>query len=163
MDVDELELAPTTPEDAGELLTLQRAAFVTEAQVYGDPNLPALVQTLADLERELTTSIGIKATWDHRMVGVIRGRVEGQTCYVGRLVVAPDLHSRGIGTHLLSAFEAQVAVDVARFELFIGSLSLGNLRLYERFGYREFRRERTRPYGELIFMEKPSPAAASSM
>lgn len=39
--------------DAGELLTLQRAAYVTEALLYGDPELPALTQSLAELVDEL--------------------------------------------------------------------------------------------------------------
>ena len=30
-------IVPVTPGDAGELLTLQRAAFVTEAQLYDNP------------------------------------------------------------------------------------------------------------------------------
>ena len=158
----DLQLRPTGPADAGELLTLQRAAFITEAQVYGDPHLPALVQTLADLERELATSTGLKAVWNHRMVGAIRGRIEPPTCYVGRLVVAPDLHGRGIGTRLMTAFEQQVAPEVERFELYIGSLSMANLRLYERLGYREFRRERTRPSVEFVFMEKPAASTSAS-
>lgn len=41
-----LDIAPLTPEDGGELLTLSRAPLVTEAQLYGDPRLPALVETL---------------------------------------------------------------------------------------------------------------------
>lgn len=32
-------LAPVEPHDAGELLTLQQAAHVTEARLYGDPHL----------------------------------------------------------------------------------------------------------------------------
>ena len=44
-----VRIAPATAEDAGELLTLQRAAYVTEAQVYDDLRLPALVQTLDEL------------------------------------------------------------------------------------------------------------------
>ena len=32
--------------DAGELLTLQRAAYVTTAQLYRDPFLPPLLETL---------------------------------------------------------------------------------------------------------------------
>lgn len=32
--------------DAGELLTLQRAAYVSEARIYGGPELPPLVQSL---------------------------------------------------------------------------------------------------------------------
>ena len=39
--------------DAGELLTLQRAAYVTEAQLHEDLRLPPLVQTLDQLRTEL--------------------------------------------------------------------------------------------------------------
>ena len=35
-----VELTQLSPADAGELLTLQRAAYATEAQIYGDPFLP---------------------------------------------------------------------------------------------------------------------------
>ena len=163
MDELAIELLPTSPDDAGELLTLQRAAFVTEAQVYGDPHLPALVQTLTDLERELERGIGLKAVWGHRMVGAIRGRIEGHTCHVGRLAVAPDVQGRGIGTHLLEGFEAKLALEVARFELYVGSHSLSHIRLFERFGYHESRREQTSSNVELVFMEKPSPGAASGL
>ncbi|WP_448614769.1 hypothetical protein [Modestobacter sp. URMC 112] len=48
-----LRITPAVPADAGELLTLQRAAFVTEAQVYDDPRLPALVETPDELRSAL--------------------------------------------------------------------------------------------------------------
>ena len=40
-------------EDAGEVLTLQRAAYVTEAQAHDDLNLPPLRQSLAEVAAEL--------------------------------------------------------------------------------------------------------------
>jgi hypothetical protein len=46
-------LAALTPGDAGEVLTLQRAAFVTEAQAHRDLHIPLLTHTLADLNAEL--------------------------------------------------------------------------------------------------------------
>ena len=49
----DVTIRPVTDEDAGELLTLRRAAFVTEAQVYGDPNIPPLTQTLEELRADL--------------------------------------------------------------------------------------------------------------
>ncbi len=159
----DVELQPTGPADAGEILTVQRAAYVTEAQVYGDPNLPPLVQTLADLERELRRGLGLKALLGHRLVGAIRARIEGGTCQIGRLAVVPDLQGRGIGTKLLTQLEAQVALDVARYELYVGSLSLPHLRLYERFGYTEFRRERMRSNLELVFLQKASSGAVSGL
>ncbi len=46
-------LAELTPGDAGEVLTPQRAAFVTEARAHRDHLLLPLTQTLADLQAEL--------------------------------------------------------------------------------------------------------------
>ncbi|MGH3702782.1 MAG: GNAT family N-acetyltransferase, partial [Pseudonocardiaceae bacterium] len=61
--------------DAGELLTLQRAAYVTEARLYLDPELPALTQSLAELVDELRSALALKAVVDHRIVGAVRARV----------------------------------------------------------------------------------------
>lgn len=90
-------------EHAGELLTVRRAAFVTEAQLYGDPNLPALTQSLEelveDLERPDVVTIG--AWIGPRLVGSIRVELEGEKASLGRLAVVPDLHHKGIGSQLL--------------------------------------------------------------
>ena len=55
-------------------------------------------------------------------------------CLIGRLVVAPELQGRGIGSSLLKALEAQFP-QARVFELFTGSKSEGNIRLYRRHGY----------------------------
>lgn len=39
--------------DAGEIMTLQRAAYVTEAQAHSDLDLPPLTQSLDELRAEL--------------------------------------------------------------------------------------------------------------
>lgn len=90
-------------EHAGELLTVRRAAFVTEAQLYGDPNLPALTQTLEELVEDLQRPdvVTIGAWFDHRLVGSIRVELEGEKASLGRLAVVPDLHHKGIGSRLL--------------------------------------------------------------
>jgi hypothetical protein len=41
-----------------------------------------------------------------------------------------------------------------RFELFTGVKSIGNIRFYQRLGYREFREEDLSPKIRLVFMEK---------
>ncbi|NEC93098.1 GNAT family N-acetyltransferase, partial [Streptomyces sp. SID12501] len=100
-----LDIRPVTVDDAGELLTLRRAAFVTEAQQYGDPNIPPLTQTLKELKADLTADgvITLGAWGGHRLVGSIRVLVEGGKATLGRCAVAPDLQGKGIGTVLLSA------------------------------------------------------------
>lgn len=53
-------IAPVGPDDVGEILTLQRAAYVTEAQLYDDCRLPPLTQTYQELEAELTHGFALK-------------------------------------------------------------------------------------------------------
>ena len=67
----------------------------------------------------------------------------------------PDLWGRGIGSRLMAEIESWLAGDVDRFELFTGDRSDGNLRLYDRLGYREARRESLGDKVELVFLEKP--------
>ena len=59
-EADRVEIASAGVVDAGELLTLQRAAYVTEALVYGTIDLPPLTQTLDDLRAELAESYCLK-------------------------------------------------------------------------------------------------------
>lgn len=68
----ELQVERAGMADAGELLTLQRAAYVTEARLYGDPELPPLTQSLADLRDELRSAVALKAVVRHRIVGAVR-------------------------------------------------------------------------------------------
>ena len=147
-----VQLGPLPSSAAGELLTLQRAAYATEAQLYGDPNLPALVQSLDELRDELDVS-RCTAAWDGpRLVGSVRSREVGGTLHVGRLVVAPDVQGAGIGTRLLVAAEAATRLPSAT--LFTGSLSAANLRLYRRQGYAESHREELRPGLQLVHLVK---------
>jgi GNAT superfamily N-acetyltransferase len=128
-----VDIAPFRPVDAGELLTLHRAAFVTEAQLYGDPRLPALVA---------------------RAVGSVRTRLEDGVLRVGRLVVAPDQQGRGIGAALLAAVERAAGAGVHTAALFTGHRSAG-LRLHARAGDVEQRRERVDDALTLVHLAKP--------
>ena len=131
-------LSPITPADAGEVLTVQRAAFVSEALIYGTADMPPLVQTLKELEAELRDADGWVARIDGRLVGAIRTREEADLLLIGRIAIAPDQQGEGIGQALLEA--AETHSDAAEAELFTGSLSEANIRLYERCGYVETHR-----------------------
>ena len=135
-------IGPVHPDDGGELLTLQRAAFVTEAQLYDDPRLPALVETLPELLAAVQRGPALTARDGGRLVGSVRARVAEGVLHVGRLVVAPDQQGRGIGRALLAEVERVAGPDVPTAALFTGHRSTGNLRLYARAGYVEQRRER---------------------
>jgi ribosomal protein S18 acetylase RimI-like enzyme len=148
----EPELVELGTSDAGEVLTLQRAAYVTEAQLYDDLRLPALVQTLDELRAELGVSRGLGVRLGSRLVGAVRTREDGGRVHVNRLTVAPDLQGRGLGSRLLDA--AETGTGAAEAALFTGHLSLANLRLYERRGYVEQRREDVHPGLTLVHLTK---------
>jgi SAM-dependent methyltransferase/GNAT superfamily N-acetyltransferase len=136
-------------DDAGEILTLQRAAYITEAQAHGDLTMPPLTQTLDQLRAELAdpqvTAWGIRA--DGRLVASARVRlVDPVTAEVGRLTVAPDRQGNGLGTTLLVAAEGRLPVAVTLVRLFTGEHSQANLRLYQRLGYQETERTPAGPY-----------------
>lgn len=146
---------PATPADAGELLTLQRAAYLTEAQLYNDPYLPPLTQTLDELRADLSVGPVLKALLGSRIVGTVRCRQEGEVLHVGRLAVAPDQQGRGLGAALLLAAESLADDAVRTLALFTGAHSAANLRLYERCGYVEVRREALESGPGLVHLEKP--------
>ncbi|HEX2313754.1 MAG TPA: GNAT family N-acetyltransferase [Thermomonospora sp.] len=142
--------------DAGEILTVQRAAYLAEAQRYGDPFIPPLVESYEQVRAALGADDGLvlKAVTDGRLVGAVRARFSDRTCLVGRLVVAPDVQGRGIGGRLMRELEERVAGRVDACALFTGHLSDGNLRLYRRLGYVETRRERVADHLTLVHLRK---------
>ncbi|WP_102192359.1 GNAT family N-acetyltransferase [Microbacterium aurantiacum] len=148
-----IEINEISPEDAGEVLTLQRAAFVSEAIIYGSPDIPPLTQTLEELEAELRAGAGLTARIGCRLVGAIRYQQDGDMLLIGRIAIAPDMQGEGIGTALLEAAEAASTASVS--ELFTGSLSTANIRLYESCGYRESDRVADGDGTEQVFLRKP--------
>ncbi len=132
-----MRIGPAEPADAGEVFTVQRAAYVTEAQHYGDPHLAPLTESLDEVRAAVVSGHVLVAREGGRLVGAVRGSVREATCHIGRLVVAPDVQGRGIGRALLAAVEELHAGRVERFALFTGHRSEGNLRLYRAAGYRE--------------------------
>jgi GNAT superfamily N-acetyltransferase len=150
------------PDDAGEILTVQRAAYVAEAQLYGDPFIPPLVESHDQMRKLLEGDAAVlKAVSGRRLVGAVRAQFSDHTCLVGRLVVVPDMQGRGIGGRLMRALEDEVAGRAAACVLFTGHLSEDNLRLYRRLGYSETHRERVAAHLTLVHMRKALvPAAA---
>ncbi|ACD93820.1 GNAT family N-acetyltransferase [Trichlorobacter lovleyi] len=145
---------PATAEDAAAILALQQAAYQSEAELYQDWSIPPLTQSLSELQQEIATITVLKACQGTRLVGSVRAvQQEDNSVAIGRLIVLPDLQGQGIGSSLMAAIEAAFPT-ASRFELFTGSLSLRNIRLYERLGYTVFARKQLSPQVELVFMEK---------
>jgi GNAT superfamily N-acetyltransferase len=123
------------------VLTVQRAAYVTEAQRYLAPHIPPLVETLDELRADLMLGGGpelvVRGAWlGPRLVGSVRGRLAGTSMEVARFSVAPDLQGRGIGRALLAAVHAAAPPSVTVFWLVTGARSEANLGLYTAAGYR---------------------------
>lgn len=128
-------------EHAGEVLTVQRAAYVTEAQRYGAPDIPPLRETLdalrADLAEADSRRLVARAAWlGPRLVGSVRGRVDGTRMEIARLTVAPDVQGRGIARALLAAVHAAAPPGVVTSWLVTGARSDDNIRVYTAAGYR---------------------------
>ena len=134
----ELRVGPVRPDDAGELFTVQRAAYVTEAQRYGTVRIPPMAETLAEVEKEIANPcVLVHGAWlGTRLVGSVRGRIAGSLMEVARFSVAPDLQGRGVGRALLTGIEAATPAEVETLWLVTGALSSGNIRFYQRAGYR---------------------------
>jgi GNAT superfamily N-acetyltransferase len=123
------------PSDVAELVVLQRCCWVQEAIANDTLVVPALHETageVADWVAEWTTLV---VRQHGRLVGAVRGRQEGMSWQVGRLMVVPDLAGRGVGSALLRIIEEQAPEDVDHFILFTGCRSRRNIRTYERAGY----------------------------
>ncbi|HET6418939.1 MAG TPA: GNAT family N-acetyltransferase [Geobacteraceae bacterium] len=151
-----LEILRATVADAAEILALQKLAYLSEAELYNDYTIQPLTQTIDELAADFGLKTFLKGVEGGRIIGSVNGLMEGDRCLIGRLMVHPDFQGRGIGTTLMKAIEGSFA-DARAWELFTGELSLKNIRLYERLGYRVVRKEQFRGSRfAVVFMEKLS-------
>ncbi len=130
------ETSRVAPSDAGELLTLQRACWVQEAQDNPGVRIPALQESLEDVQEWVAHGVVLVVRAADRLVGAVRGTLRDQTWDIGRLMVAPDLQGQGLGRWLLSRIEEEAPAAATSYELFTGAGSLRNQRMYKKAGYR---------------------------
>lgn len=134
---DPVVVGPLSPADAGQALTVQRAAYVSEARRYGAPDIPPLRETLDALHADLALPgvVALGAWIGSRLVGSVRGRVDGSAMEVARFAVAPDVQGRGVGRALLAALHAATPQPVTCTWLVTGARSDDNIRFYTAAGY----------------------------
>ncbi|MBE2997274.1 GNAT family N-acetyltransferase [Nocardiopsis sp. HNM0947] len=155
----DLTLRPAGPDDAGELFTLQRAAFVDEAQAFGDPFTLPLTESL-DRVRTLLgdpDTLVLCAVAGARMAGSVRLRFLGPGAVLSRLAVAPDLRGLGIARRLLEEAEERArAHDPAPTSLTLsaGAHDPAQMRLYRSLGLAETSRERIADHLVMVHMRK---------
>lgn len=139
--------------DAEEILSLQKLAYRSEAEIYNDFNISPLVQTLEDIEADFRRQIFLKAIVDGRIIGSVRAFAEEETCFIGRLIVHPDFQNQGIGTKLMNEIESLFRT-CRRFELFTGDRSERNIYLYQKIGYNIFKTEKINDNPTFVYLEK---------
>jgi GNAT superfamily N-acetyltransferase len=156
-----MNIEPADVRDARAILDLQKLAYQSEAALYNDYKIPPLTQTLGGITADFGDQFFLKASAEGDIIGSVRGHLQQGTCFVGRLIVHPAHQGRGIGAALMDEIEKRFP-DAERFELFTGHKSADNLRLYERLGYRPFRREKVSEALELVYLEKVPISAEDS-
>lgn len=149
-----VEILRATLSDAEAILSLQKIAYQSEAELYGNYDILPLTQTIDDLKTQFKNHIVLKAVSGGTLVGTVRAYEEGTTCYIGRLAVHPDYQNCGIGTALMNTIET--CFNSPRFELFTGSKSEKNIYLYKKLGYVIYNTKRYDCGGniETVHMEK---------
>ena len=140
-------------EDLKEILELQYLAYQSEAKLFGDMDIPPLKQTIEEVCEEYKKGIILKKVDDRGVIiGSVRAYQEGQTVYIGKLMVHPEMQKQGIGTKLLCEIENQYQNQ--RYELFTSTKSIDNIRLYERLGYKKYKEEIVTPELQFVYLEK---------
>lgn len=147
------DILPADLADAEAIIQLQRLAYQSEAQRYNDWSLPALTQTIESLQAEFAQHIILKAVKGEEIVGSVRAFMQQDVCKIGRLIVHPQHQSQGIGSQLLRSVET-LHRHARLFELFTGSKSLDNIRLYQKHGYTISHSQQLSPGVELVFLQK---------
>ena len=147
-----IAIIPATEADLETILALQKLAYRSEAERYNDFSLPPLHQTLEEIQADFARMAFFKAMSGERIVGSVRGYVKNGTCYIGRLIVHPEVQGQGIGTRLMQTLEEHFSA-ARRFELFTGHKSEEALHLYHKLGYREFKRQEMATH-TIVFLER---------
>jgi ribosomal protein S18 acetylase RimI-like enzyme len=150
----EIRIGPALVEEAEQILELQYLCFQSQAALYDDWSLPPLRQTLRDLLREYDHKKILSARLGGEVIGSMRARMEGGSCFIDRLIVHPRLQGAGLGKKLMQEIEGRFPA-AGSFELFTGHRSNINLRLYHGLGYYAYREEVESPRVTLVHMRKP--------
>lgn len=150
---EEIPITRASLDAAGEILALQKIAYLSEAEIIDDYTIPPLHQALEDLLSEFERQIFLTATDENTVIGSVRCWLEEGTCFIGKLMVHPDHQNCGLGKKLLKAAEDQFP-EAERYELFTGQRSEKNLHIYGGCGYRPFKTQVLSDKLTLVYLEK---------
>ena len=148
-----IQVRTASIDDAEEILEIQKAAFLSQARVYNNYQLPPLTQCLDSIRNEFDEKTFLKVQIENRIIASVRFKTVDGYVTIDRLVVKPEFQNQGIGTALLNEIESRVP-DATAFQLFTGNKSIKNIHLYEKMGFKRIKSETTNQGIELLYMEK---------
>ena len=139
--------------DLQEILALQYIAYQSEAKLFNNMDIPPLKQTIEEVYDEFRKGTFLKAVDEKGVIiGSVRAYQENNTVYIGKLMVHPDMQKKGLGSKLLLAIEAKYPNK--RYELFTSTKSISNIKLYEKLGYKIFKKEAISQELQFVYLEK---------
>jgi ech hydrogenase subunit C len=151
--IDQTVILRAEKSDAPEILALQKVCYRSEAEIYGDASLPALQQTLEEMQADFDRKVFLKAVLNGKIIGSVRGYEEDQTAYIARVIVHPFFRHRGIGHRLLDDIEHLFA-HVKQFEVFTGAQSKMNIAQFTKRGYETVKTEVFSPTITWVYMRR---------
>ncbi|MFP4163624.1 MAG: GNAT family N-acetyltransferase [Chitinispirillaceae bacterium] len=146
--IDSIQIQKADISDLEAILLLQKRCYRENAERYDDFQIQPLMQTLEDVQKEFIKATVLKAVDGESVVGSIRGFAENETGHICKVIVHPDYQNRGIGSRLVTAMESCFQ-NAERFELFTGFRDEKNLYLYQKLGYRKFKKKNS---GKMVFI-----------
>jgi N-acetylglutamate synthase-like GNAT family acetyltransferase len=128
--------------DASEILSLQKLAYLSEAELYGNYDIEPLKQSISDIEKAFEEHLVLKYVDNGKIIGSVKAYETEGTCYIGKLMVHPDFQNRGIGL-LIVAMSCSRGVKARKTSLFM------------KLGYKGYKKQKLdREETIFLFMEK---------
>lgn len=155
-----MEISVANIEDAEIILNLQKLSYQSEAAIYQNHKIPPLTQTIEGINEEFKVQTFLKAIDQNcNIIGSVRAYFDGESCFVGRLIVLPEWQGKGVGTKLMNSIELHFS-GAQRYELYTGTKSVKNIHLYKKLGYKPFKEQVVNKFLSLIYLEKRQIPAA---
>lgn len=139
--------------DVPEILALQKVAYQSEAEIYGDDSLPALQQSLPELQNDFGRMVFFKAVVNGKIIGSVRGFSDNGTAHISRMIVHPYFRGRGLSARLLRNIE-EAFPEVNRCEAFTGHKSKRNIVTFSKMGYQIYKTVPFTPTITWVYMQK---------
>lgn len=128
-----MTISKANKSDAEEILSVQKAAFQTEAEIHNMYDIQPLAQTLAELLKEFDLGPVLKVSHNGRIIGSARAHINDNIVTICKVVVLPEFRGRGIAKALIS--ELENICPASRYEIYTNSKSYWNISLYKSLGY----------------------------